>query len=264
MFRTILSLAFAAIWLVLSGVSMADPIVIQAAGPTAKTIKSAVTKYRALLGEPNNGNTAGPLQSGRREINWDGGGSDATTSPVTPFNTFLNTRGSQFTTPGTGLTQAPPSGGLNGGLATLLNNPTYATTFRAFSPVRLFGPVGSNVTDTLFFIPGSNGTVPATVNGFGAIFTDVDQPDSGPKKKARTGSTLIEYFDANGELIFRSFVSSSSGDGNFSFFGIVFEEPVIARVRITTGNAILGPDDNEGIDVVLMDDFFYGEPKAIP
>jgi hypothetical protein len=261
MFRTILFLAFAAIWLVLSGVSMADPIVIQAAGPTAGTIKSAVTKYRALLGEPNNGNTAGPLQNGRREINWDGGGSDVTTPPATPFNTFLNTRGSQFTTPppGLGLTQAPASG-----LATLLNNPTYATTFRAFSPVRLFAPVGSNITDTLFFIPGSNGTAPATVTGFGAIFTDVDQPDSGPKKKARRGSTLIEYFDANGELIFSSFISSSAGDGNFSFFGIVFEEPVIARVRITTGNAILGPDDSEDVDVVVMDDFFYGEPKAIP
>ena len=264
MFRTIFFVAFATISLAFASLSMADPTVIQAAGPTPETIKSAVAKYRSLLGEPNNGNAGGPLQNGRREINWDGGGSDVTTPPATPFNTFLNTRGSQFTTPGAGLTQAPPSGGPQGGLATLLNNPTYATTFRAFSPVRVFAPVGSTITDTLFFVPGTNGTVPATVTGFGAIFTDVDQPESGPKKNPREGSTFIEYFDANGELIFSSLVSSSSGDGNFSFFGIVFEEPIIARVRITTGNANLGPDDDDEVDVVVMDDFFYGEPKAIP
>ena len=42
---------------------------------------------------------------------------------------FLNTRGAQFTTPGTGLSQAPPSGGPQGGLASLFDNPTYATIF---------------------------------------------------------------------------------------------------------------------------------------
>ena len=265
MFRTMFYAALAVLSLMFSTASIADPVVIQAAGPTTKTLQSAVAKYRALLGEPNNGNAAGPLQTGRREINWDGGGSNATTAPATPFTAFLNTRGSQFTTPGAGLTQAPPSGGTQGGLAALLNNPTYGTTFRAFSPLRVFAPIGSNVTEALFFVPGSNGTIPATVTGFGAIFTDVDEPDSsGSKRKPNTGSTLIEYFDANEERIFVAFVPSSSGNGNFSFFGIVFDQPVIARVRITSGNSALGPDDSEEDDIVAMDDFFYGEPKAIP
>ena len=35
----------------------------------------------------------------------------ATTPPVTPFNTFLNTRGAQFTTPGLGLSPGAASGG---------------------------------------------------------------------------------------------------------------------------------------------------------
>ena len=241
--------------------------VFQAAGPTAQSIQSTVDAYRAALGQPNNGNAAGPLASGRREINWDGGGANATTDvPVTPFNVFLNTRGAQFATPGTGLSQTPPSGGPQGGLAVLFNNPSYANIFRTFSPLRLFVPVGSNITDALFFLPGSNGTLSATVAGFGAIFTDVDQPDgSGPGKKrgTREASTLIKYFGADGELLFSSFVPASPGDGSLSFFGIVFSDARIARVRITSGNTAPGPDDGGKHDIVVMDDFIYGEPQPL-
>ena len=244
------------------------PIVFQAAGPTADSIQSSVDEFRAALGEPNNGNAPGPLASGRREINWDGGGAnDTTTAPVTPFNVFLNTRGGQFTTPGTGLSQAPPSGGPQGGLAGLFNNPTYGTTFSTFSPLRLFTPVGSNITDALFFLPGSNGTVPATVSGFGAVFTDVDQPDgSGPGQKRgnRGSSTLMEYFGADGELLFSSFVPASPGDGSLSFFGILFSDARIARVRITSGDIAPGPDDDGKHDIAVMDDFIYGEPQPLP
>jgi hypothetical protein len=241
------------------------PIIFQAAGPSANSIQSAVDEFRAALGEPN-GNDPGQL-SGRREINWDGGGGNATTTdPVTPFNVFLNTRGGQFTTPGVGLTQAPPSGGPQGGLAGLFNNSSYGTAFSTFSPLRLFAPVGSNITEGFFFVPGTDGAVPAEVSGFGAVFTDVDQPNgSGPGQKHgnRGSSTLIEYFGANGELLFSSFVPASPGDGSLSFFGIVFDDPCIARVRITTGDVAPGPDDSEKSDVVVMDDFIYGEPIAL-
>jgi len=101
------------------------PTVFQAAGPTVESIQGTVDQFRAALGDPNNANDPGPLASGRREINWDGGGNnDTTTPPVTPFDVFLDSRGAQFTTPGTGLTQAPPSGGPQGGLAELFDNPT--------------------------------------------------------------------------------------------------------------------------------------------
>src|SRR5262245_23612872 len=124
------------------------PTVFQAAGKNGASIQSSVDAFRAELGNPNNGN-AGPLDTGHREINWDGaGGVDtSTTTPVTPFNVFLNTRGSQFTTPGIGLTQAPASGGPQGGLAVLFNNPSYGTIFKPFSNMRLFTPVGSNITE---------------------------------------------------------------------------------------------------------------------
>lgn len=238
------------------------PTVFQAAGPTAASIQGAIDAYRAALGALNNGNNPGPLTSGRREINWDGGNPNviATTDPVTPFNTFLNTRGSQFTTPGKGLSQATPSG-----LAVLFNNPTYVNTFAAFSPSRLFTPVGSNVTEGLFFIPGTNGGMAAAVSGFGAIFTDVDQPDGSENGRhpAHDASTLIEYFDKDGKEIFSSNVASSPGNGNFSFFGVVFDDARISRVRITTGDNAPGRNDDRNHDIVMMDDFIYGEPQSV-
>ncbi len=245
------------------------PTVFQAAGPNVASIQSSVDAFRDALGNTNNGNAVGPLTTGHREINWDGaGGVDtSTTLPVTPFNVFLNTRGSQFTTPGIGLSQAPPAGGAQGGLAVLFNNPSYGTIFKPFSNFRLFTPVGSNITDALFFVPGSSGNTPATVSGFGAVFTDIDQPDgSGPGKKHgnRGASTLVEFFGADGQLLFSSFVPASPGDGNLSFLGIKFSDARIASVRITTGDAAPGPDDDSKNDIVMMDDFIYGEPQALP
>jgi len=235
------------------------PTVFQAAGPTVASIQGSVDQYRATLGNPNNGIAPGPLASGRREINWDGGGS-ATTITGTPLINFLN-RGALFTTGGTGFVQAPLSG-----LASTFGNPTYTTIFQPFSLPRLFSPIDSNVTEVHFFVPGP-GNIPATTTGFGAVFTDVDQPDgSGPGKKQgnRKASTLIEYFGADEKLLFSSFVPASPGEASLSFFGIVFNDARIARVRITSGDVAPGPDDDGKRDVVVMDDFLYGEPQPLP
>jgi hypothetical protein len=238
-----------------------QPVVFQAAGPTVESIQSTVDAYRAFIGDPNNGNAPGPLANGRREINWDGGGSDATTDPVTPFDVFLNTRGARFTTPGTGLSQAPPSGGAQGGLAVLFNNETYGNIFAAFSPLRLFTPVNSRITEGSFFVPGTSGATKASVLGFGAIFTDVDKPNG---EKSGKHSTRIEYFDVDGNLIYTGLVPSSPGDrGNLSFFGIAFKDARIASVRIRTGDVQPGQDDGKK-DIVMMDDFIYSEPQQLP
>src|ERR1044072_7900884 len=90
-------------------VDFVPPAVFQAAGPNIASIQGTITDFRAALGDPVNGNTLKELDSGRREINWDGAvPTDVTPPPVNPFNPFLNTRGAQFTTPGFGLSQAPP------------------------------------------------------------------------------------------------------------------------------------------------------------
>jgi len=240
------------------------PEVFQAAGPSPNSIQSVVTEYRAALGGQNNGNDGAHNDGGRREINWDGGSpaNQTTTISPNPFAGFQISRGALFTTPdGTGFVQAPPSGLASGAV---FNNPNYATIFTAFSPSRLFSPIGSNVTDIDFFVPG--GGAPATTRGFAAVFADVDQPDgSGPGEKRgnRKASTLIEYFGVHGELLFSSFVPASPGDRSLWFFGVVFPDASIAHVRITSGNVAPGPDDAGKQDVVMMDDFIYGEPAGI-
>ena len=239
---------------------ISDPVaVFQAAGPTTTSIQSSVDRYRDAVS----------VLAGRREINWDAGNpaNEATTVSPNPFNGFLVSRGALFTTPdGTGFVQAPAGTAVPpGGLAGVFGNPTYSTTFRPFSNSRLFSAIGGKVTDVTFFVPGG-GDVAAKVSGFGAVFTDVDQPNgSGPahKRGNRQSSTLIEYYGVNGELLFSSFVPASPGDGGFSFFGVVFPDARIARVRITSGDVAPGPDDSAKQDVVMMDDFIFGEPRPI-
>lgn len=243
-----------------SAVAGAQPVsVFQAAGPTTASIQSSVDQFRAAVSVP----------AGRREINWDGGNpaNEATSPADNPFTGFQVTRGALFTTPdGTGFVQAPAGTDVPpGGLAGFFNNPTYKTSFRAFSASRLFSVIGGRVTDVTFFVPGG-GNIAATVNGFGAVFTDVDQPNgSGPatKRGNRHASTLVEYYGVDGELLFSSFVPASPGDGGFSFFGIVLPNARIARVRITSGDVAPGPNDSEKDDVVMMDDFIFGEPLPL-
>ena len=79
----------------------------------------------------------------------------------------------------------------------------------------------------------------------------------------RAGQAL-EYFDAEGKLFYTGLVPSSPGDGNLSFFGVVFDDAQIGSVRITTGDTRPGKDDDREHDIVMMDDFIYGEPRALP
>jgi hypothetical protein len=235
----------------------AAPILFSDSGANAAAIQDGVDAFRAALGNPNNGNTLASLPSGRREINWDGGGPPVIngTPPVTPFIVFQNTRGATFTTPGTGLTQAAATGGL---LSLDLINPTYASAFSTFSANRLFTPVGSNITDATFSVPGTSGGVPATVTGFGAVFTDVDLGDS----------TTIQFFSQFGASLGSFNVpAGTTSEGSLSFLGVLFDAGErIGRVRITSGNTALGPTDNPGggVDVVVMDDFLYAEPQRVP
>ena len=74
-------------------------------------------QFRAALGGANNLNAPGPIAGGRREINWDGGGSSATALAPTPFTGFLTNRGALFSTDGEGFVQAPL-----GGLVTTFGN----------------------------------------------------------------------------------------------------------------------------------------------
>ncbi len=237
-----------------------EPSVFQAAGPNVASIQSSVDQFRAAIGGANNGNAPGPVADGRREINWDGGGSTDTSVSGTPFDGFLNIRGARFTTDGTGFVQAPASG-----LATVFANSQYESIFATFSPVRLFSPIDSNFTKVQFFIPGGNGATAARTRAFGAVFTDVDTPngsDRGHGYGRRKDDTTVEFLDKWGRILYRGIVPASPGTATLSFFGIILEDADIASVRIFAGDTP-GGEDGRRNDIVMMDDFLFGEPQPI-
>jgi hypothetical protein len=63
-------------------------------------------------------------------------------------------------------------------------------------------------------------------------------------------------------------VPSLAGDQTFSFLGVSFPTAVISRVRVIAGNTALGAgvlDQNgDPQDLVVADDFLYGEPIPEP
>ncbi len=245
-----LVLLIAVIFFTLPSAAFAQEFVaFSATGVDATAIQATVEAFRNAVGSPNNGNTPGPLPSGRREINWDGGGAGAAATvfpiPMATFNTAPLSRGAEFSTPGTGFEISGQPTAEFGDL-----NAAYPLIFTTFSSPRLFTALGSTITDVLFFRPGTD--IAATTNGFGAVFTDVDL----------AATTSVEYFNAAGESIAKLFVPPA--DNGLSFVGLVFSVERAAIVRITSGNTPPGPSESSSVDVVVMDDFIYGEPLVGP
>ncbi len=235
-----------AIGLLMAGPALAGPLVRQVSGPNAAAIQATVDQFRTDLGGANNGVVAGSQPTGRREINWDAVPGAGLTQDPNPMPRFA-ARGATFVTPGAAF-------GISG--ASVLEfaevNATYPALFAPFSSPKLFAPLGSNVTDVLFNVPGTQATV-AGVTGFGAVFTDVDSATS----------TKLEFFAPDGALLYEAFAPAWTGDETLSFLGVSFTAgEIVGRVRITTGNATFGPDETATLDVVAMDDFIYGEPAA--
>ena len=83
------------------------------------------------------------------------------------------------------------------------------------------------------------------------MFTDVNDDHS----------TKIEYFDVNGNLLFsRNVLPAPNRRGGLSFLGVAFDTASVFMVRITSGDRVLKAPN---FDVVVMDDFIYGEPQAL-
>jgi hypothetical protein len=211
-------------------------------------IQAKVDEFRTSLGA-SNGTTAGEQAGGRREINWDG----AAANPFNNRNDFpadffnINVKaGAIYTTSGTGFR--------NDSLLFSEVNPTYAAEFSAFSPTKIFAPVGSNQLDQLFQVAGQ--PTPAVVRGFGIVFNDVDVADR----------TTIQLFAKDGTSL-GTFTSPVRSDATgLTFVGVSFTDAIIARVRITLGTGAMGPTVNDvsaggTIDIVALDNVIYGEPR---
>lgn len=238
------------------------PEIFTASGANAAAIEETVNNYRDALGnlnpfEPQN------FPGGRRQINWDAA-PDAVSAPNDFPGDFFNAnvapraRGVEFTTNGDGL-QLSATAASGEGIEFDNINDDYSDTFATFSPERLFTAIDSHEVDARFFDP-ANQTGSALTNGFGAVFSDVDLANV----------TALRYYDADNKLVYAQSVPAvASENGNeqesLSFAGLRFAEACVARVRLVNGNTALeeNVDDNpaNGIDLVVMDDFIYGEPQ---
>jgi hypothetical protein len=231
----------------------------QDSGTVTSDISDTVNQFRSILGNLNP-NQAGSFGVGRREINWDGVPAQFASPNAFPADFFNVTspRGVVFSTSGTGFQVSGNTNDSGTGQPTLefANlNANYPTLFNPFSAQRLFTSVGDNEFDVTFFVPGTN--TPAITRAFGIVFSDVDN----------AGTTIVQYFDANGNSLFGGAVSPTfpATNGGLSFLGAFDNETAsIARVRITLGNTTIGADEVGSTDIVVVDDFIFAEPIAAP
>lgn len=208
-------------------------------------LTTALAQFRGLLGDPLNGVTPGPLTSGRREIKWDGVRPEVTNTDALPLDNFR------------------PNGLIYGNLGTGLRvsdndfrdiDPSYADQFNAFSAPKTFAPIGDPNSEVTFVIPGSD--TPAAVRGFGVVFSDVD----------RVGSASIKLFTADGQSLGQYHAPARTDANGFSFVGVAFADPIVARVVIQSGQAplatgVLDVSDGGNRDLVVFDDLLFGEPR---
>ncbi|OSX78495.1 hypothetical protein BU14_0107s0004 [Porphyra umbilicalis] len=215
-----------------------------ARGAAAGDIKATFDKFSAALGDDNG--SGPPARDGRRSINWDADG-----VPFDMPGDFFNTavpRGAVFHAKGGEfrVSNPPPVQHIVDNRFTSLNK-KLAVQLKPFSAPRLFTPLRDNVVEVRFEVPGKRGAK-ATTAGFGAVLLDVDRKDV----------TSLAYYDVHGRRLAK--VAAPAKAGGLSFVGLVFNKPVVAYVRMTLGNAKVTDRDEGHRDVVVADDFVYGEP----
>jgi hypothetical protein len=244
--------------------TFAAPVVRQGSGANSAALQATVDQFRADLGGTMNPNNGQSFTTGRREINWDGVPDQFSEPNNFPahFFTVNSPRGVVFNAvedaTGSALNQFAVSASAASGVLVRFGNlnAAYSSIFQNFSPQRLFIARNTHILEVNFFIPGTK--IPATVSGFGVVFTDVDSATGGNR-------SLIRVYGADGTQL--SAASAPVVDNGLSFVGISFNGGErIARVVIESGNAALSATNNDGengIDIVAMDDFIYGEPRAI-
>lgn len=212
-----------------------------------------INEFRLLAGDPLN--SAPGAIGGRREINWDAVPANLTNTNNFPLDFFGSSDPTLPNGRKRGLLYENPAAIFQVDSTSFAGiDASYATQFEPFSKKRLFASLNTNVINVNFKVPGT--LTDAYVKAFGVVFTDVDDANS----------TSIEYFNGNKSLgVFK--VPVRTAGGSFSFLGVSFPDEKVTKVRITSGNGILGAGvkdiSNGGTkDLVVMDDLIYDEPKA--
>lgn len=243
----------------LAGAVQAQITVRSGTGANAAALTPTRDFFRTDLGGGTTAGANGSFGGLRREVNWDGvpAAQSAPNNFTADFFNVTSPRGIVLVplAGGTGFQVSGASGDAGVGQPAAANfgnlNVAYSVGFQTFSAQRLFTSLGNNSFDVTFFVPGT--TTPAVVTGFGTVFTDVDQ----------AGTTVLQFFDGNGVSL--GAFAAPPAAGGLSFLGAFINsgQALVARVRVTLGNAAIGPNENASTDVVVTDDFLYGEPRSI-
>jgi hypothetical protein len=217
---------------------------------------------KVAIGGANNGGL-GPQVDGFRTISWDGVRLDGTdfggNTQVIVQDKVVGIPENRFLAQGTLYDEVYIVSG--DGFESV--NPGVAGQFPAFSPRNTFAHFGEdrNEIDQSFTVPGT--FTAAATRGFGAIFLDVELPNT----------SSIEYFSGSKSL--GKYFVEPANSGEPSFLGVLFDKPIVTRVELNLGNntifdlegntPIAGPADDpeKGVDLVATDDFLYAEPLEV-
>lgn len=241
--------------------AQASTLVFSGSGTTATT---AFNDFRTAIG-------------GGKRIAWDGVRLDGT--DVNPQTQVIDL-GKTVSIPvdrfqGVGAIFADPYAVSGDGFASV--NPATDGEFPAFSPQNTFamfdfnaGEFEDRFIEQSFVIPGTN--IAAGTRGFGAIFLDVEDPQS----------SSIEYFGqtkSGKKVSLGKYFVPVGASGETQFLGVLFDNPVVTEVKLTVGSKALFSFDGKtiqsfgsedlanGIDLVATDDFVFADPTqatAVP
>jgi hypothetical protein len=223
-----------------------QPQIFKAAGD----INGTITDFRNLLG---NLNTTPGATSGRREINWDGV-PDNMVGQALPNDFFNPTDVGAPIARQRGLIYAAGVGEFQVSNSNFSNiDPASAGELSAFSGTKTFANISTNLWPIGFQVAGE--TTAAFSRGVGIVFSDVDLPTS----------TSLEFFEGEKSLG-RFFVPPHTTTSSFSFLGVYFPgNERITKVQVKHDGIL--SDGQKDIsaggqhDLVIFDDFIYGEPQ---
>ena len=224
-----------------------DAVVLRASG----NIESTINAFRNLVGPVLN--TTPGVTGGRREINWDGIPVELMGQklPLDFFNPVgdqaivSRQRGLGYTDEGSFMVSANNFAEINA---------EASKEFISFSGDKVFANTESSLWDLTFEVAGQR--QPASIQGFGAVFADVDTEQS----------TFIEFFSgaiSKGKF----YVPAQKNGSKFSFLGVYFKHTRITSVKIGHSGMLTGntKDISQGgtHDLIVLDDLIYSEPVSL-
>lgn len=213
-------------------------------------IQDEVDAFKASLGTLNN---TPNVSGGHREINWDGVPDSLLNKPL-PADFFNQTASDASAAMQRGITYSPGNFVVSDDGFASVNNEA-SSEFSSFSGDKAFANTTSVLWDVKFEKAGTEQE--ASVQSFGAVFSDVDEDNS----------TSMEFFDGETSLG-KFFVPAHDAASSFSFLGITAPAGKhITKVTVSHDGFLAegGRDISQGgsKDLIVLDDFIYSEPVAL-